>query len=57
MLYKVTITELLSRTVLIEASSKVDAYDKAVNRYKSEEIVLNSDDYIKTKYLVEQTWD
>lgn len=57
MLYKVTITELLSRTVLIEASSKVDAYDKAVNKYKSEEIVLNSDDYIKTKYLVEQIWD
>lgn len=57
MLYKVTITELLSRTVLIEASSKVDAYDKAVNKYKSEEIVLNSDDYIKTKYLIEQTWD
>lgn len=46
MKYSVTIKEILSRTIQIEADDEYAAADKATSMYKNGEIVLSSDDYI-----------
>lgn len=45
MKYSVTIEETLSRTLEIEAESKIDAIDKVKKQYNNENIVLDADDF------------
>ena len=47
--YKIEIQELLSRIIEIEAPSAEEAIDKVKERYRTEEIVLDSDDYVLTE--------
>lgn len=44
--YKFEITETLQKTVSIEAVDENEAYKIISNRYKNEDIVLDSDDFI-----------
>lgn len=44
MTFDVTITEELSRTVKLEAESEDEAYSKAKEMYRNEEIVLTAED-------------
>ena len=52
MIYKIEITETLSRIVDIEADSEEGALEKVRQAYKREEIVLNADDYLDTEIEV-----
>lgn len=45
-LYAVTYEETLSRTVLIEADSELEALDKMDDAVNEERIVLGSEDYM-----------
>lgn len=47
--YKIEIQELLSRIIEIEAPSAEEAIDKVKEMYRTEEIVLDSDDYVLTE--------
>jgi hypothetical protein len=50
--YQVEITETLQRVVEIKAGSPDDAVEEVMSRYKKEEIVLDSSDYIDTEILL-----
>ena len=50
--YRVVITETLQRIVYIDAKSAEEAKDVAEERYRSEEIALDSSDYQDTKIEV-----
>ncbi len=43
------ITETLQRRVSVEAETREDAHLKVLEMYRSEEIVLDSSDYIDTE--------
>ena len=47
--YKVEVKETLSRIIDIEAESESEAIIKAKSKYKKQEIVLDSSDYIDTE--------
>lgn len=50
--YRVVVTETLQRIVYIDAKSAEEARDVAEERYRNEEIVLDSSDYQDTKIEV-----
>ena len=50
--YAVEITETLQRTVYVDAKSAEEAKYKVEERYRNEEIVLDSSDYQDTKIEV-----
>jgi hypothetical protein len=54
MTYEVTIRETLSRTITVDANSKMQALDIVKDKYNRSEIVLDCDDYNKTDYLIKQ---
>lgn len=54
MTYEVTIKETLSRTITIDADSKMQALDIVRDKYNRAEIVLDYDDYNRTDYLIKQ---
>jgi len=45
MKFKVKITEVLSRVIVVEADSKEEALNKVSDMYNSEEIVLDYSDF------------
>ena len=47
--YKVEVKETLSRIIDIEADNENEAIIKAKSKYKKQEIVLDSSDYIGTE--------
>jgi len=49
--FKIEVKETLSRIIEIEASSYDEAYLKVKEMYNSEEIVLDTEDYIDTEFL------
>ena len=49
--YQIEITETLQRIVEIKASSLDDAIIEINSRYENQEIVLDSNDYIKTDII------
>ena len=53
MRYKVTIKEILARTVLVEADSLIDAESAILKLYDNCDIVLSADDYVTTEIVVE----
>jgi hypothetical protein len=52
MTYEIVVTEILSRVVEIEATSEKEALKKVEMLYKSEEIILDSDDHEETIFEV-----
>ena len=46
--YTIEITETLQRTISIEAESEEMALEKVRTMYETEEIVLDSDDFVGT---------
>lgn len=50
--YRVTITETLATSVVVEANDYNEAVDSVIDRYNNEEIVLTAEDYCETKFSV-----
>ncbi|MCD7819413.1 MAG: DpnD/PcfM family protein [Lachnospiraceae bacterium] len=50
--YMGTITEILSRTVEIQAETWEDAVKKLEQNYNNEEIVLTADDFVDVDFTV-----
>ena len=50
--YDVEITETLQRTISVEANSREEALTKVKEKMRNEEVVLDSNDYIDTEYIV-----
>ena len=47
--FKIEIQEFLSKIIEVEASDVEQAVSKVKEMYKKEEIVLDSEDYVKTE--------
>lgn len=47
MKYAATYTELLGRTVIVDADSKEEAMEKVLAAVQEEDIVLTTDDYVE----------
>lgn len=55
MTYYVTITEILEKTIEIEAENETNAIDIARDKYNKEEVILTADDLVDTWFsLYEQ---
>lgn len=50
MKYNVTITEILEKTIEIEAENENNAIDIARDKYNKEEVMLAADDLADTKF-------
>ena len=50
--YIIEITETLQKQIEIEANSKEDALKLAKNKYRNEEIILDSENYVTTDFDV-----
>ena len=48
--YKVEITEILQRTIEIEANSEIEAETKVKQMYDEQEIILDYQDYIDVDF-------
>ena len=44
--YKIEITEILQKTVEVEADNKEDALHKIMKMYKNEEVILDDNDSV-----------
>ena len=54
MKYYVTITEILEKTIEIEAEGMINAIDIARDKYNKEEVILTADDLADTKFDIYQ---
>ena len=52
--YKVEIEEVLQRIVMINAENREEALKSVKEKYKNEEIVLNTDDYKCVEFKIEE---
>ena len=52
--FKIEIQEILARTITVEATSETDALEKVETLYKSEQIVLDADDFVDVSLKVER---
>jgi hypothetical protein len=52
--YRVNIHERLTRSVVVVAESEEDALEEVKNSYEAGEIAITSDDYMETKFDVEE---
>ena len=50
MKYNVTITEILKKTIEIEAEDIINAIDIARDKYNKEEVILTADDLAETYF-------
>lgn len=50
MKYNVTITEILKKTIEIEAEDIINAIDIARDKYNKEEVILTADDLVDTNF-------
>ena len=50
MKYNVTITEILKKTIEIEAENENNAIDIAKDKYNKEEVILTADDLADTHF-------
>ena len=48
MKYNVTITEILEKTIEIEAEDIINAIDIARDKYNKEEVILTADDFAES---------
>lgn len=51
--YKVTITEVLRRTIEVEAETSDDAIDMVEEGYRAEEYVLDYSDFVNVEFKIE----
>lgn len=54
MTYYVTITEILEKTIEIEAENETNAINIAKDKYNKEEVILTADDYADTHFGIYQ---
>ena len=54
MKYNVTITEILKKTIEIEAENETNAIDIARDKYNKEEVILTADDLKYTDFGIYQ---
>ena len=54
MKYNITITEILEKTIEIEAENETNAIDIAKDKYNKEEIILTADDLKYTDFGIYQ---
>ena len=54
MKYYVTITEILEKTIEIEAENGLNAIDIAKDKYNKEEVILTADDFADTHFGIYQ---
>ena len=57
MKYNVTITEILEKTIEIEAENKSNAINIARDKYNKEEVILTADDLADTHFSIYLTAD
>ena len=50
MKYNVTITEIIEKTIEIEAENEANAIDIARDKYNKEEVILTADDLAETYF-------
>lgn len=50
MIYRITITETLSRTIEVEAPNEQMALVEACRQYKQEDVVLDADDFVCVEF-------
>lgn len=50
--YQVIVTEIRERTVTVQASSEIGAFNKAVDMYTNQEIVFDQDSIVDASYQV-----
>lgn len=50
--FKVSIRETLECIVEVEASDELEAVQKVIDSYRREDIVLTSEDYIDTGFVI-----
>ena len=54
MKYNVTITEILEKTIEIEAENETNAIAIAKDKYNKEEVILTADDLVDTDFGIYQ---
>ena len=54
MKFNVTITEILEKTIEIEAENEANAIEVAKDKYYKEEVILTADDYADTHFGIYQ---
>ena len=54
MKYNVTITEILEKTIEIEAENETNAIDIARDKYNKEEVILTADDFAETWFSLHE---
>lgn len=54
MIYEVTIKEILSKTIEVEAKSKCNALDIVEDMYTHEKVILDYSNHIRTDYYVKE---
>jgi hypothetical protein len=52
--FSIEIAETLSRTINIEAETPEEALTIATQRYRNEEIVLDSGDFVDVDYIIKE---
>lgn len=50
--FSISIQEILEREVVVEAENRLEAMDKIKQMYKDEEIVLNSEDFLYERFIL-----
>lgn len=55
MKFKVTVTETLSREFEVESENKDSAYEEVESMIKSEELVLDSSDYVDREIEIDDS--
>ena len=54
MKYNVIITEILEKTIEIEAEDKADAINIARDKYNKEEVILTADDFAESWFSLHE---
>ena len=54
MKYNVTITEILKKTIEIEAEDIINAIDIARDKYNKEEVILTADDFAESWFSLHE---
>lgn len=55
--FAVNVIETLRKRVVVEAATEDEAYQKVVDMYYNEQVVLTSDDYLETTFEVDRDFD
>lgn len=56
-IFSIEIIETLLKTVIIEANDAEQALSKVQEMYKNEQVILDSDNYLDTEFLIKDAKD